>query len=103
MWFASALLSGEQTVVSTSYGSTKPWLSAFVTLSITLSMVSKASFWAFTVLFFAPVTGRQTVARTATLNASTAARSKSLRSILQRSNKRDACFAILPAVISIKH
>jgi len=35
MWFASALLSGEQTVVSTSYGSTKPWQSAFVTLSIT--------------------------------------------------------------------
>jgi len=40
MWFASALLSGEQTVVSTSYGSTKPWQSAFVTLSITLSTVS---------------------------------------------------------------
>lgn len=65
MWFASALLSGEQTVVSTSYGSTKPCQSAFVTLSITLSTVSKASFWAFTVLFFAAVTGRQTVALTA--------------------------------------
>jgi|SRR5215469_3617971 len=88
MWFASALLSGERTVVSTSYGSSKPWHSAFATLSIALSTVSKASFWAFTALFFAEVTGRQTVALTATLNASTAAGSKSLRSLLQRSNKR---------------
>jgi hypothetical protein len=46
MWFASALLSGEQTVVSTGYGSTKSWQSAFVTLSSTLATVSKASFWA---------------------------------------------------------
>jgi hypothetical protein len=52
MWFASALLSGDQTVVSTSYGSTRPWQSAFVTLSITFPSVLKASFWAFTVLFF---------------------------------------------------